>query len=143
MKRKLPLIEEGDATLQSAPPRKIRGGREEGAQKRGPETRLTDPAPTPTRSVTVPEEQASSFTELGLDPRLLQAVAKQAFEKPTLVQRKVIPLVLDGRDVVAQARTGSGKTLAFLLPVIQAILRSKAVCNPHFLTLYRSGCYPC
>src|SRR5438105_11335986 len=41
-----------------------------------------------------------SFAELGLDPRLVQAIAKQAFEKPTLVQRKAIPLALQGQDVL-------------------------------------------
>lgn len=52
---------------------------------------------------------SSSFADLGLDPRLLQAVAQQSFQKPTLVQSKAIPLALEGRDVLAKAKTGSGK----------------------------------
>jgi ATP-dependent RNA helicase DDX56/DBP9 len=66
-----------------------------------------------------------SFPDFGLDPRLLQAVAKESFEKPTLVQRKAIPLALDGRDVLCKAKTGSGKTAAYVLPLLQSILKKK------------------
>ena len=69
-----------------------------------------------------------SFTELALDPRLVQAVAQQKFEKPTLVQQKAIPLALNGQDLLAKAKTGSGKTAAYVLPVLQAILKRKQVC---------------
>ncbi|KAL2187469.1 DEAD-domain-containing protein [Thermothelomyces heterothallicus CBS 203.75] len=78
-----------------------------------------------------PEKQAGetepSFAELGLDPRLVQAIAKQNFEKPTLVQRKAIPLALKGQDVLCKAKTGSGKTAAYVLPVLSTILKRKAV----------------
>ncbi|KAK4149597.1 hypothetical protein C8A00DRAFT_46818 [Chaetomidium leptoderma] len=78
-----------------------------------------------------PEKKAAadaepSFAELGLDPRLVQAVAKQSFEKPTLVQRKAIPLALQGQDVLCKAKTGSGKTAAYVLPVLSNILKRKA-----------------
>ncbi|EPE07347.1 atp-dependent rna helicase dbp9 [Ophiostoma piceae UAMH 11346] len=66
-----------------------------------------------------------SFTELALDPRLVQAIAQQKFEKPTLVQQKAIPLALNGQDLLAKAKTGSGKTAAYVLPVLQAILKRK------------------
>lgn len=56
---------------------------------------------------------------------MVQAIAKQNFEKPTLVQRTAIPLALDGQDVLAKAKTGSGKTLAYILPVLQSILKRK------------------
>lgn len=68
------------------------------------------------------------FSDLGLDPRLLQAIANQQYQAPTLVQSKVIPLVLNGQDVLAKAKTGSGKTAAYLLPVLHGILRRKQVC---------------
>ncbi|KAL2170212.1 hypothetical protein VTG60DRAFT_5080 [Thermothelomyces hinnuleus] len=78
-----------------------------------------------------PKKQAAetepSFAELGLDPRLVQAIAKQNFEKPTLVQRKAIPLALKGQDVLCKAKTGSGKTAAYVLPVLSSILKRKAV----------------
>ncbi|KAK4463848.1 ATP-dependent RNA helicase dbp-9 [Cladorrhinum samala] len=70
-------------------------------------------------------EPELSFAELGLDPRLVQAVAKQSFEKPTLVQRKAIPLALQGQDVLCKAKTGSGKTAAYVLPILSSILKRK------------------
>lgn len=73
-------------------------------------------------------ESEPSFTELGLDARLVQAVAEQSYLKPTLVQRKAIPLALDGQDVLCKAKTGSGKTAAYVLPVLSGILKKKSVC---------------
>jgi ATP-dependent RNA helicase DDX56/DBP9 len=70
---------------------------------------------------------ASTFTDLGLDPRLLQGISKQNFNSPTPVQLQAIPLALEGRDVLARAKTGSGKTLAYLLPVLNSILKRKQV----------------
>jgi ATP-dependent RNA helicase DDX56/DBP9 len=75
-----------------------------------------------------PAEVEPSFAELGLDPRLVQAVAKQSFEKPTLVQRRAIPLALQGQDVLCKAKTGSGKTAAYVLPLLSGILKRKSVC---------------
>nr|CDP28410.1 Putative ATP-dependent RNA helicase dbp-9 [Podospora anserina S mat+] len=77
----------------------------------------------------VEEEKELSFAELGLDPRLVQAVAKLGFEKPTLVQRRAIPLALNGEDVLCKAKTGSGKTAAYVLPVLQGILGRKKTDN--------------
>ena len=62
-----------------------------------------------------------------LDPRILLALADQKFAHPTLVQAKAIPLLLEGKDVLAKARTGSGKTAAYCVPAIQKILEAKAV----------------
>jgi ATP-dependent RNA helicase DDX56/DBP9 len=73
------------------------------------------------------QEKELSFSELGLDPRLVQAVAKQSYEKPTLVQRRAIPLALDGQDVLCKAKTGSGKTAAYVLPILSGILKRKSV----------------
>ncbi|KAK3381415.1 P-loop containing nucleoside triphosphate hydrolase protein [Podospora didyma] len=73
-----------------------------------------------------------SFAELGLDPRLVQAVAKQNFEKPTLVQRKAIPLALQGQDILCKARTGSGKTAAYVLPLLSGILKRKSTDSTPF-----------
>lgn len=75
-----------------------------------------------------PQKTEPSFAELGLDPRLVQAVAKQNFEKPTLVQRTAIPLALQGQDVLCKAKTGSGKTAAYVLPLLSKILKRKSVC---------------
>jgi len=68
-----------------------------------------------------------TFEELGLDQTILQAVAQMGFEKPTPIQEKSIPLVLEGRDVVGCAQTGTGKTAAFVLPTLQRISDRKGV----------------
>ncbi|XP_035247666.1 probable ATP-dependent RNA helicase DDX56 [Anguilla anguilla] len=65
------------------------------------------------------------FHEMGLDDRLLKALADLGWAQPTLIQEKAIPLALDGKDLLARARTGSGKTAAYAVPIIQRILTSK------------------
>ncbi|KAM7368550.1 hypothetical protein PAMP_012882 [Pampus punctatissimus] len=65
------------------------------------------------------------FDEMGLDDRLLKAVADLGWSQPTLIQEKAVPLALEGKDLLARARTGSGKTAAYAVPVIQRILASK------------------
>ncbi|XP_022080556.1 probable ATP-dependent RNA helicase DDX56 [Acanthaster planci] len=65
------------------------------------------------------------FHEMGLDDRILKAIAKLGWSKPTLIQERAIPLALEGKDLLARARTGSGKTAAYAIPVIQRILSSK------------------
>jgi len=71
------------------------------------------------------EANKATFTSLGLEPRLLQAISWEKFAAPTLIQAKGIPLALEGQDVLARAKTGSGKTLAYLLPILHSILRQK------------------
>ncbi|KAF5238777.1 hypothetical protein FAUST_5361 [Fusarium austroamericanum] len=80
------------------------------------------------------QEEETSFVDLGLDPRLLQAIAQQKFAKPTLVQRKAIPLALNGQDVLAKADCGSGKTAAYVLPLLSSILKRKATDSTAFTT---------
>ncbi|XP_041087927.1 probable ATP-dependent RNA helicase DDX56 [Polyodon spathula] len=65
------------------------------------------------------------FHEMGLDDRLLKALADLGWAQPTLIQEKAIPLALDGKDLLARARTGSGKTAAYAVPIIQHILSVK------------------
>jgi ATP-dependent RNA helicase RhlE len=64
-----------------------------------------------------------SFASLGLRSELLAAIADQQFKRPYPIQSKVIPAVLQGRDLVAIARTGSGKTASFILPLLQLLRR--------------------
>lgn len=75
------------------------------------------------------DEVESSFEDLGLDDRILKALAKLGWKKPTLVQEKAIRLALVGKDVLARARTGSGKTGAYVIPVVNKILTSKQTCQ--------------
>ena len=65
------------------------------------------------------------FNEFGFSPELLEGIQAIGYETPTPVQEQVIPLILEGNDIIASAQTGTGKTAAFLLPIIQKILTSK------------------
>ncbi|KAM5574506.1 DEAD-box ATP-dependent RNA helicase 16-like [Rosa sericea] len=67
------------------------------------------------------EEEHQTFENLGLDGRLIRALNKKKILKPTPIQRVAIPLILEGKDVVARAKTGSGKTFAYLLPLLQKL----------------------
>ncbi len=75
----------------------------------------------------------SSFSELGLEEEYLQAVEKLGFSQPTPIQVETIPLMLNGRDVLAQSQTGTGKTAAFMLPILQRLGRGNG--TPRALVL--------
>lgn len=62
-----------------------------------------------------------SFKDLKLNKPILRAIAGTGYDNPTLVQERTIPLVLEGKDVVASAQTGTGKTAAFALPILQLL----------------------
>jgi ATP-dependent RNA helicase RhlE len=62
-----------------------------------------------------------SFETLGLSAELLRAVSEQGYTEPTPIQSKAIPLVLQGRDIMAGAQTGTGKTAGFTLPLLQRL----------------------
>ncbi len=61
------------------------------------------------------------FSELGLSEQLLEAVAEQGYQTPTPIQAQAIPVILQGRDVLAGAQTGTGKTAGFTLPLLQIL----------------------
>jgi ATP-dependent RNA helicase DeaD len=65
--------------------------------------------------------QKKPFTELGLSPELLKAVAKMGFEEASPIQSETIPKLLAGADVVGLSQTGSGKTAAFAIPAIERV----------------------
>ena len=66
-------------------------------------------------------KKGGGFQAMGLNAHLLKAITRKGFSIPTPIQRKTIPLVLDGQDVVGMARTGSGKTAAFVVPMIEKL----------------------
>ena len=63
-----------------------------------------------------------SFADLGIEGAFLQALSKVGFEKPSDIQRAMIPEALKGRDILGQAKTGTGKTAAFLLPILHRLM---------------------
>jgi ATP-dependent RNA helicase RhlE len=69
-----------------------------------------------------------SFDTLGLSAELLRAVSDQGYTEPTPIQRKAIPVILQGKDVMAGAQTGTGKTAGFTLPLLQ-LLSNKPIKN--------------
>nr|XP_041576539.1 probable ATP-dependent RNA helicase DDX56 isoform X1 [Taeniopygia guttata] len=71
------------------------------------------------------EMEEKGFEHMGLDGRLLRAVAELGWAVPTAIQARAIPLALEGRDVLARARTGSGKTGAYGLPMLHKVLGIK------------------
>ena len=62
-----------------------------------------------------------NFDNLGLLPSLLKAVKEKGYQEPSPIQEKVIPLILNGRDILASAQTGTGKTAGFTLPLLQRL----------------------
>lgn len=65
------------------------------------------------------------FTEFEFDERLMEGIEASNYEEATPVQTQVIPLILQGKDIIASAQTGTGKTAAFLLPLIHKILTGR------------------
>ena len=68
----------------------------------------------------------TKFSDLALDPRVLQAVIDTGYETPTPIQAQAIPFALEGRDVLGIAQTGTGKTASFTLPMITRLGRGRA-----------------
>ena len=64
----------------------------------------------------------TTFTDLGLTPKLLQSISNVGYETPTPIQEQAIPLVMDGHDVMGLAQTGTGKTAAFGLPLVHKLM---------------------
>ncbi len=71
------------------------------------------------------EQPTHYFEDLGLCDSLLDGLDAMGFQSPTPIQAQVIPLILDGRDLIACAQTGTGKTAAYLLPVLDKISRQE------------------
>ena len=75
----------------------------------------------PTRTPPKSKATSTGFAALGLDDAIVASVASLGYEEPTPVQRETIPLLLEGRDLLAQAATGTGKTAAFALPMLHRL----------------------
>lgn len=66
-----------------------------------------------------PAEEITSFEDLHLDRKIINALKDMGFEEPSPIQKGAIPLALEGEDLIGQAQTGTGKTAAFGIPIIQ------------------------
>lgn len=67
-----------------------------------------------------------TFEELGLSPKLLEAITAAGYSEPTPIQAGAIPPAVQGRDVLGIAQTGTGKTASFTLPLIEKLSRGRA-----------------
>ena len=76
-----------------------------------------------------------NFKDLGLQPALWTRCEQLGFTEPTPIQKKAIPVILDGDDVIACAETGTGKTAAFLLPILQKLNSGKKPVGTKVLVL--------
>lgn len=65
------------------------------------------------------------FSAFNLAPVLMSAIEKAGYERPTHIQNKAIPAILEGGDILAGAETGSGKTAAYVLPMLQQLIQQK------------------
>ena len=61
------------------------------------------------------------FKDLNINENICEALKKQDITKPTEIQAKLIPSMLDGKDIIAKSQTGSGKTLSYLIPIFMKI----------------------
>lgn len=64
---------------------------------------------------------SESFISLGVQEKLIEGLKKANITEPTKIQSEVIPVALEGKDIIGQSATGTGKTLAYLLPIMQRI----------------------
>src|SRR6195952_6039193 len=78
------------------------------------------------RSAAEPSPEPTPFTELGLPPKLVDALARVGLTTAFEIQARVLPDALAGRTLLGRARTGSGKTIAFGLPVLTRLAASAA-----------------
>lgn len=72
-----------------------------------------------------PPQTISGFSSLGIAPALLETLTRLRFIVPTPIQQQVIPVAIQGKDIVGIAQTGTGKTLAFGIPMIQRLVQTK------------------
>ena len=70
-------------------------------------------------------QSPSGFDSLGLSAPLLQAIQESGYTQPTPIQEKSIPVVLEGRDILAAAQTGTGKTAGFTLPILHHLFEGR------------------
>jgi ATP-dependent RNA helicase DDX54/DBP10 len=79
--------------------------------------------------------KSGGFQSMGLNAQVLKGIMKKGYRVPTPIQRKTIPLIMDGKDVVAMARTGSGKTAAFLIPLFERLKSHSSIIGARGLIL--------
>ena len=80
------------------------------------------------------ESIQSAWAQFNFNKQLLSAIQESGFTSPTEVQRKCIPLIMGGQEVIGVAQTGTGKTAAYLLPVFMKVRYAQGT-DPRALVL--------
>ncbi|XP_021113107.1 ATP-dependent RNA helicase DDX54 isoform X2 [Heterocephalus glaber] len=81
------------------------------------------------------KKKSGGFQSMGLSYLVFKGIMKKGYKVPTPIQRKTIPVILDGKDTVAMARTGSGKTACFLIPMFERLKTRSAQTGARALIL--------
>ncbi len=66
--------------------------------------------------------ETSHFNEMKINQEIKEEIRKLGFTKSTAVQSKIIPKILEGKDVIVRSRTASGKTAAYLIPIVHLMM---------------------
>jgi ATP-dependent RNA helicase RhlE len=83
-------------------------------------------APGTPRAQAAYDPRTVSFESLALEPTLIDSIRQRGFLTTTPIQSAVIPIIMDGDDLIGSAATGTGKTAAFLLPILNRLLKTRA-----------------
>ncbi|MDF1808359.1 MAG: DEAD/DEAH box helicase [Phycisphaerales bacterium] len=105
------------------------GGPKGKGRSRKPRKKSADKEPERIRTIKEPEggwsddtfDTSKTFADLGLKDTIVKAMDERGFKHPTKIQAALVPLAMEGGDVLGQAKTGTGKTAAFALPLLQMI----------------------
>lgn len=76
----------------------------------------------------------TKFNELGLKKNILKAIDDMGYTTPSKIQEQIIPVILEGHDVIGQAQTGTGKTLAFGAPLLSNLVKTQGKISSIILT---------
>ena len=87
------------------------------------------------RVVSKKKGKPGSFEAFNLSPFLYKAIKKKGYNLPTPIQRKAIPVIMEGFNVIAMARTGSGKTGAFIIPIIERLKTHSTIIGSRCIVL--------
>ena len=114
----------------NAPRRRNRRPGPRGAATRGKQQRTQAPATpavaAPPRPQAEYDPSPVGFETLDLEPKLIESIRQRGFASTTPIQSAVIPIIMNGDDLIGCANTGTGKTAAFLLPILNRLLKTRA-----------------
>ncbi len=79
--------------------------------------------------------KGGSFESFNLSPEVYRAIKRKGYNMPTPIQRRAIPAIMEGFNIIAMARTGSGKTGAFVIPIVERLKAHSKIVGARCLIL--------